>query len=168
MSSHPFLAPRSPPKSESTEATPVSSPRSLKKFALGLRQSRSLGRGAFAKEDWSFYARQRRQENPQVSCISWKGTTWNIFIKGLSWMWPHVPHRVGTLMPHAEKALIQSVPLWCSQREKRDYVGKVPKRRTPPAPVWETPVIKKKLGLFFILGPQEHFWSSPKNHHFGW
>ena len=33
-----------------------------------------------------------------------------------------------------------------SQREKRDYVGKVPKRRTPP--VWETPVIKKKLGLF--------------------
>ena len=26
---------------------------------------------------------------------------------------------------------------------------------------------KKKLGLFFILGPQEHFWSSPKNHHFG-
>ena len=50
------------------EATPVSSPRSLKKFALGLRQSRSLGRGAFAKveEDWSFYARQRKQENPQV------------------------------------------------------------------------------------------------------
>ena len=38
----------------------------------------------------------------------------------------------------------------------------------PPPPVWETPVIKKKkLGLFFILGPQEHFWSSPKNHHFG-
>ena len=27
---------------------------------------------------------------------------------------------------------------------------------------------KKKLCLFFILGPQEHFWSSPKNHHFGW
>ena len=26
---------------------------------------------------------------------------------------------------------------------------------------------KKKLGLFSILGPQEHFWSSPKNHHFG-
>ena len=63
-----FLAPRSPPKSESSgEATPVSSPRSLKKFALGLRQSRSLGRGAFAKEDWAFYARQRKQQNPQVS-----------------------------------------------------------------------------------------------------
>ena len=31
-----------------------------------------------------------------------------------------------------------------------------------PPQVWETPVIKKKLGLFFILGPQEHFWSSPK------
>ena len=42
------------------------------------------------------------------------------------------------------------------QRKKRDYVGKIPKRRTPP-PVWETPVIKKKLGLFFILGPQEIF-----------
>ena len=38
----------------------------------------------------------------------------------------------------------------------------------PTPPVWETPVIKKKkLGLFFILGPQEHVWSSPKNHHFG-
>ena len=34
----------------------------------------------------------------------------------------------------------------------------------PPPPVWETPVIKKKLGLFFILEPQEHLWSSPKNH----
>ena len=29
-------------------------------------------------------------------------------------------------------------------------------------PVWELPVIKK-MGLFFILEPQEHFWSSPKN-----
>ena len=42
-----ILANRSPPKSES-EAGPFSSPRSLKKFALGLRQSRSLERGAFA------------------------------------------------------------------------------------------------------------------------
>jgi len=44
-----------------------SSPRSLKKFALGLRprESRSLGRGAFAKEDWSFYPRQKKQETPQ-------------------------------------------------------------------------------------------------------
>jgi hypothetical protein len=62
-----LLLHRSLPVSESAgEATPGSSPRSLKKFALGLRQSRSLGRGAFAKEDWSFYARQRKQENPQV------------------------------------------------------------------------------------------------------
>ena len=39
----------------------------------------------------------------------------------------------------------------------------------PPLPVWETPVIKKKkLGLFFILEPQEHFWSSPKNYNFWW
>ena len=26
----------------------------------------------------------------------------------------------------------------------------------PPPPVWEVPIIKKKLGLFFILEPQEH------------
>jgi len=57
---------RSPPKCESTgQATPASSPRSLKKFALGLRQSGSLGRGAFGKEDWSFFARQRKPEEPQ-------------------------------------------------------------------------------------------------------
>ena len=30
------------------------------------------------------------------------------------------------------------------------------------------PCYQKKLGLFFILGPWEHFWSSPWNHHFGW
>ena len=52
-------------------------------------------------------------------------------------------------------------------RKKQDYVGKIPKWRTPLPPVWKTHVIKKKLGLFFILGPQEHFWSSPKNYHFG-
>ena len=60
-----ILACRSPPKPESTgQASPASSPRSLKKFALGLRQSQSLGRGAFAKEDWFFY--QKRTEKPQV------------------------------------------------------------------------------------------------------
>ena len=53
------------------------------------------------------------------------------------------------------------------RRKKRDYVGKIPRWRTPPSPpVWETPVIKKKLGLFFILQPQQHFWSSPGNHNF--
>ena len=37
-----------------------------------------------------------------------------------------------------------------------------------PPPQFGKPLLsKKKLGLFFILGPQEHFWSSPKNHHFG-
>ena len=38
-----------------------------------------------------------------------------------------------------------------AKREKRDYVGKIPKRRTPPPtpPVWETPVIKKKVGFIF-------------------
>ena len=51
-----------------------------------------------------------------------------------------------------------------SQREKRDYVGKIPVGPPPPTPpVWERPVIKKKLGLLFILGPKEHFWSSPTN-----
>ena len=31
------------------------------------------------------------------------------------------------------------------------------------------PYYQKKswVYFFFILGPQEHFWSSPKNHHFG-
>ena len=56
------------------------------------------------------------------------------------------------------------------REKKRDYVGKIPKRRTPPThpPSLGNPCYqKKKLGLFFILGPQEHFWSSPKNHHFG-
>ena len=38
----------------------------------------------------------------------------------------------------------------------------------PPLPSLGNPCYKKKeLGLFFILEPQEHFWSSPKNHHFG-
>ena len=37
-----------------------------------------------------------------------------------------------------------------------------------PPPQFGKPLLsKKKLGLFFILGPQEHFWSSPKIHHFG-
>ena len=51
--------------------------------------------------------------------------------------------------------------------KKRDYVGKIPKWRTPPPSLGNPCYQKKKLGLFFILGPQEHFWSSPKNHHFG-
>ena len=58
-----IFAHRSPP----SNVGPLSSPRSLKKFALGLRQSRSLGRGPFSKEDWSSCARQRKQEKPQVS-----------------------------------------------------------------------------------------------------
>ena len=33
--------------------------------------------------------------------------------------------------------------------KKRDYVGKIPKWRTPLPPVWETPVIKKKVGFIF-------------------
>ena len=40
------------------------------------------------------------------------------------------------------------------RRKKTDYVG------------LGNPVIKKKLGLFFNLDPQEHFWSSPKDHNF--
>ena len=37
------------------------------------------------------------------------------------------------------------------REQKRDYVGKIPKRRTPspPPPIWETPVIKKKVGFIF-------------------
>ena len=34
----------------------------------------------------------------------------------------------------------------------------------PPPPRLGNPCYQKiKLGLFFILEPQEHFWSSPKN-----
>ena len=36
------------------------------------------------------------------------------------------------------------------REKKRDYVGKILKRRAPPTPpVWETPVIKKKNGVYF-------------------
>ena len=34
-------------------------------------------------------------------------------------------------------------------RKKRDYVRKIPKLPTTPPPVWETPVIKKKVGFIF-------------------
>ena len=37
-----------------------------------------------------------------------------------------------------------------------------------PAPSLGNPCYQKKVGFIFHLGPQEHFWSSPKNHHFGW
>ena len=54
------------------------------------------------------------------------------------------------------------------QKKKRDYVGKIPKWRTPrpPLSLGNPCYQKKKLGSFFILEPQEHFWSSPKNHNF--
>ena len=46
--------------------------------------------------------------------------------------------------------------------------GKFPSGGPPPPPQFGKPLLsKKKLGLFLILGPQEHFWFSPKNHHFG-
>ena len=39
----------------------------------------------------------------------------------------------------------------------------------PPPPQFGNALFsKKKGGLFFVLGPKEHFWSSPKNHNFGW
>ena len=33
--------------------------------------------------------------------------------------------------------------------KKWDYMGKIPKWQAPPPPVWETPVIKKKVGFIF-------------------
>ena len=68
-----------------------------------------------------------------------------------------------------ESIIVNEELLGTWSEKKRDFVGKFPSGGLPhlPPPVWETPVIKKKLGLFFILGPQEHFWSSPKNQHFG-
>ena len=75
------------------------------------------------------------------------------------------------------KTCIANIPTVCTQHTHihtvryhphlvRDYVGKISKWRTPLPQVWETPVIKKKLSLFFTLEPQEHVWSSPKNHNF--
>ena len=48
----------------------------------------------------------------------------------------------------------------------RDAVRK--KSGGPPLPSLGNPCYQKKkeLGLFFILEPQEHFWSSPKSHNF--
>ena len=56
-----------------------------------------------------------------------------------------------------------------SQEEKRYYVGKVPKRRTPPTqpPSLGTPCFANtNYGLFVILGPKEHFWFSKNNRNF--
>ena len=39
--------------------------------------------------------------------------------------------------------------LGTQSEKKRDYVGKIPKWRTPPHSVWETPVIKKKTWVYF-------------------
>ena len=66
------------------------------------------------------------------------------------------------------------VALWCykgrSQKEEMVLCGKSSQAADPPTPtVWERHVFNnnKKLGLFVILGPKEHFWCSPKNRHFG-
>ena len=98
-----------------------------------------------------------------VFVVSW---TWRLFVALSFHVYIHV---------YCHLCLIASatdVSLLCRyQRKKRDYVGKIPKRRPPPThpPSLGNPCYqKKKLGLFVILGPQEHFWSSAKNHHFGW
>ena len=54
------------------------------------------------------------------------------------------------------------------QNKKTGLCGKNSQVADPPPPQFGKPLLsKKKLGLFCILGPQGHFWSSPKNHHFG-
>ena len=47
-----------------------------------------------------------------------------------------------------------------SQKKIQDFLGVFPKCWTPPPPppIWEASVQKKKLGLFCVLGPKEHFW----------
>ena len=55
----------------------------------------------------------------------------------------------------------------CCQKKNRIMWGKFPRGGPPPPPpVLETHFIKKKLDLFFILEPQEYFWSSPKKSQF--
>ena len=51
-------------------------------------------------------------------------------------------------------------------KKKRDYLGIFPKCRPPP-PFGNPCFQKKKYGLFCILGPLEHFWSSSKCSLFG-
>ena len=51
------------------------------------------------------------------------------------------------------------------QNKKKDYVGEIPKQRTPPPTIWERHVDTNKIMVYFA--PKEHFWSSPKNQHFG-
>ena len=54
-------------------------------------------------------------------------------------------------------------------KKKRGFLGIFPKGRPPPPlpPFWEPLFPKKKCGLFCVLGPQEHFWSSSKCSLFG-
>ena len=53
-------------------------------------------------------------------------------------------------------------------KKRRDFLGIFPKCRTPPPPpLLGTLFPKKKYGLFCILGPLEHFWSSSKCSLFG-
>ena len=65
---------------------------------------------------------------------------------------------------------MRSNGLGTRSERKTGLCGKNSQAADPPhpPPQFGKPLLsKKKLGLFFILGPQEHFWSSPKNHHFG-
>ena len=55
-------------------------------------------------------------------------------------------------------------------RKKRGYVGKIPKWRAPPLPplVWETPVIKKKVGFIFHFRTSGTFLVFTKKSNFEW
>ena len=65
--------------------------------------------------------------------------------------------------------LISRCPIRNVLQEKNGIMWEKFPSGGPPPPQFGKPLLwKTKLGLFFILGPQEHFWSSPKNHHFGW
>ena len=79
------------------------------------------------------------------------------------------------ILPMNTKSLFVSifigscVVLGLPSEKKTGLCGKNSQVADPHPPSLGNPCYqKKKLGLFFILGPQEHFWSSPKNHHFGW
>ena len=76
---------------------------------------------------------------------------------------------LGSKFPSKSRCSVISSLRDAAHKKKRDFLGIFPKCRTPPpSPPFGNPCFqKKKFGLFCILGPQEHFWSSQKCSLFG-
>ena len=69
--------------------------------------------------------------------------------------------------PYVTKIQSPSCALRVVVRKKTVLCGKNSQGAAPPPQFGKPLLSKKKLGLFFILEPQEPFWSSPKNHNSG-